>query len=272
MDEKNISQSVLEKIKEEKITPTPKWEFLAKNYLVWSFGVFAWLFGGVAVSVIIYFLNDNDWAVHDKLAESWWQFVLLTLPYFWIIVMTLFVLLMNYNLKHTKHGYKYKLKIIIPVCILASFILGATLYAGGMGRALDDLLSRNAPFYRHIMNRQIDNWTRPEKGLLIGLINSISSENFQLVDPRGQVWLVTKEKLPSFPPFIFVEGDKVKIIGEENEGYVFSARMIFPAGPGKGCFENPNTGGCFTSPLRPRPLNLNFPGAEIRVFSEHPAM
>ena len=60
MEKENISKQVLEKIKDKKIKPKSKWEFLLKDYVWWFLGILALNIGGLAFSVIIYFLVNND--------------------------------------------------------------------------------------------------------------------------------------------------------------------------------------------------------------------
>jgi len=39
LEDKNFNDNVLHKIKEEKISPKPRWQFLLKNILMWGLGV-----------------------------------------------------------------------------------------------------------------------------------------------------------------------------------------------------------------------------------------
>ncbi|MDD4333151.1 MAG: hypothetical protein PHT51_03495 [Patescibacteria group bacterium] len=269
MNKKNISQTVLDKIKEYHIKPRPRWEFLLKNYFIWSLGAFALILGGLAVSVIIFMFSGDDWRMFNDFEDGKLNFIVLFLPYFWLLFLALFIWLVNYDIKHTDRGYKYNIKIIISASIGASIFLGIILYAAGMGNAIDDVLSRRAPFYKHIVNQQIQFWADPENGRLIGVITSVSDKNFNLTDPEGRIWQVNNEKAQFMFPVHLSEGERIKLIGEQIEKDIFEALKIMPIGPGRGCFENMQPGGCGHKPLPPREFNLRIPlPAERNFFIE----
>jgi len=91
MNDKNISQKVLEAIKNQKIVPKPKWTFLLKENLMWAFGIASLIVGGLAFAVIIHMVRNNDWDVYQDISGGLLQFILLTLPYFWIVFLALFI-------------------------------------------------------------------------------------------------------------------------------------------------------------------------------------
>ena len=247
MSDKNLSQSVLEKIREEHIKPKPKWEFLFKEYFVWSVGVISLIIGSVAIAVIIFMLRYNNWDIYEKIDDSLLGFVILTLPYFWFLFLALFIWLINFNIKHTKHGYKYNVNTILLTSVVASLFFGSALYMIGAGRWIDAVMSENAPFYRHIVNQRINLWEQPSRGLLIGVIYSASSskENLELLDSTGKIWEVDTSKAVIAPEVKIKAGQAVRLTGNyDSDSNEFDATKIIDIGPGEGCFKNGNLGGC----------------------------
>jgi len=236
IEDKKFIQEVLGKIKKENIKPTPKWHFLLKNYIVWFLGVLSLLVGGVSFSVIIYLMRYNDWDIYEQLGESFISFTLLTMPYFWIISLVLFVCILLYNIKHTKKGYRYSLPFILSVNILFSMVLGILFYEIGISQSLDDVLGERAPLYSKIINRQLDYWSQPENGRLSGLVVEVgSSTDFLLVDFNQKEWNIKNEEESEMD---IVVGMPVRILGEKTSENDYLVEMIIPAGkPGGGLFK-----------------------------------
>lgn len=235
IDEK-FNREFLEKIKEEKITPKPKWHFLLKNYLVWGAGLASLIIGGVAFSVVIYLTRNNDWDAYKQAGESFGSFILLTIPYFWLVFLGLFVFLVYYNVKHTKNGYRYPLVIISLINVVASIVLGGAFYFLGVGRAIDEILGERAPFYGQIINQRMGYWINPEEGRLAGVVVSIESrDKFILLDlNKKDWWVVNKEDSVGK----IIVGEPIKMIGKRISENVFEAEQFFPAlGPGGGMFR-----------------------------------
>ena len=69
MTKKSISKKILQKIRKEQIKPKPKWEFLLKNYVFWGAFILSIIVGGLASSVAIFRLVNNDWDIMHKLGH-----------------------------------------------------------------------------------------------------------------------------------------------------------------------------------------------------------
>ncbi len=245
-----FGQAVLKKIKEKKITPKPRWQLLLKNYVVWGFGIVSLVIGTLAFSVVIYMLKNNDWDIYDEISGSFLQFILMTLPYFWFVFLFIFILVADYNIKHTKKGYRYSLTTIVIGSVVLSIILGGLLHNMGMGQAIDDELSNLAPFYPELINRRMRMWANPDHGLLAGVITSVEArDKFLLNDLHNKIWNINAQGA-IIPPFIKIEvNERVNMIGEKINEDDFQAKIIRPMGPGRGFFE-------YRSPM-PRPFDDN---------------
>jgi len=258
MDPKEFDQKLVEKIKEARITPKPRWHFLLKDYVVLATGALALLIGAAAVSVMIYLFKYNGWELQEQTHKSGLEFFLLTLPYFWLIFLGVFVFILYYNLKHTKKGYRYPVWFIAAAGVLASIILGSIFYLFGLGQKIDNVLGERAPLYETVINRQLTFWLNPEEGRLAGIIASeIVDGNFYIIDPAGNAWQISSRgsgNNPHFPDFLKA-GEPINLIGRIIEDNNFQAEVIRPLVPGRGFFARPkireNREHCFDNACRP---------------------
>jgi len=171
------SKNTLEKIKESKIKPKPRWQFHLEQFGIWAFATLSVIIGAKAFAVIIFRLVNNDWEVRKHLGRSLLDHTLLTLPYLWIMVMALFVLLAYYNARHTKKGYRYSVYGIVIGTVLASLFLGGALYSTGFGYEIDFLFSENLPGYQNVMPNRGEFWSQPAAGFLSGEVISKGSRS-----------------------------------------------------------------------------------------------
>jgi len=237
--ENNLSKEILGKIAEEGIKPKPRWQFLLKDYSIWASGVLALVIGGLAMAVVIYLLRYNDWSVYSQITDSFINFILLTMPYFWLLFLGIFILIVNYNLKHTKKGYKYPLPMIVGATIFISILMGGLFYKVGLGQAIDDILGEKAPLYTKLFNRQIEMWNNPEKGRLIGMVVSKDTDTtFLLLDRSRDEWKILVSSTRTIKPETIEIGCPVKVLGKVQGEFVFKAHEVLPAGPGRSMFRH----------------------------------
>ena len=233
-DNKDFTQNIIEKIKTEKLEPKSRWRFLLKNYLIWILGGLSLLFGSLATSVVIYLLKHSNWQLAEK-GDDFWSFFLLTIPYFWIIFLSLFVFVIYYNFKHTKKGYKYKPLHIIIIAILASIIIGELFYLAGLSKKIDDVLGARAPFYKEMFNPQLHYWCNPDKGRLAGILLNENKE-LALIDPSGKYWqLQIEDNQVELISDYYTSGQVVNILGNivSFEDGIFQVEVFRQALPGE---------------------------------------
>jgi len=231
MDEKNLAEKILEKIKVENIEPKPRWHFLLKNYVVWISGALALIFGSAGMSVVIYLLKYNDWEMGGRADSGFLGFFLLTLPYFWLVFLAIFAFVLYYNIKHSKRGYRYPAGFIVAIALLSSVILGEGFFLAGLGEKIDEVLGSKAPLYREMFNPQLDFWFNPEQGRLSGLLIA-SPEGVFLSDISGQTWNISFADSFVADPVIF-SGRPVNMMGKIVSDNAFEVVFIKPARPGR---------------------------------------
>lgn len=235
LEDNNWSGEVLQKIKAEKITPKPKWQFWLKNSLIWILGILSLVLGAISTSLIFYMLTGEESGFgSDGLRNFKTLFVIV--PFFWIICLAFFAILVFYYFKHTKKGYKYSPKLIILGIFILSLIFGGTLSAFGLDRVIDDVLGEKAPMYNQVINPRMDYWSNPDDGRLTGLIISQEDEmTYQLVDLSGAVW-VTKTESEEEAKKIKVD-HPVRLMGDDVGDHNFKIEKVMSVGPGRRSFK-----------------------------------
>lgn len=226
MSEKNISQEILAKIKD--IKPKPRWQFLLKNYIVWFLASLALIISSLALAVVFYMMIDNDWDVYSSISNSLLEFIFLTLPYFWLMFLGIFILIAYYYFRHTKKGYKFSLVKIFLASLVINILLGTFLYNIGIGQAIDNIVAQRVPFYKELINKRQHIWSRIDDGLLGGIVVTIEEEYLTVKDMEGNVWTIQHFNTTT-PNFIKLGvGQPVRIIGQKIDSQNFKMDMIMP--------------------------------------------
>jgi hypothetical protein len=252
MDRKNLREKVLSAIKEKKIRQKARWKFLLHNYGIWVIGLVFMLLGSFVFSAMLYILKNNVWEEYSYFNDSLFNFFILSLPYFWILFLALFIFVADFYLKKTKGGYKYPVSVLALSSVLVSVLFGSLFYSIGIGEAIDDVLSERAPLYKEIINPHMQRWCHPEEGLLSGKITSFNSDTeFILEDINDNTWIVFhNNNLPSSSS-ILEEKMQVNMVGEKLSSDSFRADVIRTMGTGKGFFQRNHNGiglGCEENP------------------------
>ncbi len=244
LEDKNFNENVLHKIKEEKLLPKPKWQFLLKNSIIWILGIFSLILGATATSLIFYMVRNEDAGIYSRAGGNPLEFLLVIVPLFWIICLFVFAVLVYFYIKHTKKGYKYSAKQIILVIIGASLLLGLAANAFGFDRLIDDTLGERAPFYDRVINPQLNYWSNPDNGRLTGMIIAEQSPiEYSLVDRGGEVWVTVLAPDDDHNTKMIV-GHPVRLSGQKIADHKFIIKEVMSVGPGRGFLkrQSPPTG------------------------------
>jgi hypothetical protein len=218
----NLKNKILDQIKDKKVEPKGRWQFLLKDYVIWAVFGLSVIVGSIAFAVIILMLRTRYDFAETSLA---------VVPYFWIAVLTVFVLIAYLNLSQTKVGYKINPYLWVVISVVASIVLGSLVYTLGWSSHIERGVYRNLPAYQKVVDHKMKGWMNPEAGILIGHVENIEEKGFELFSPDMHIWEVKYEKLS--PDF---EGKRVRVTGEVKDEDEFEAEEVFMMfGPPKKC-------------------------------------
>jgi hypothetical protein len=237
----SLGKDILKKIKKDKIKPKAKWIFIIKNIFLWALGILSLIISSLTVSVIIYIIQNNDYLFFRLAHPSPFKLILASLPYFWILGTTIFVIIFRYTLKQVKDGYKIETYKIIIISVLLSFLLGILFQAQGIGLFIDNSFSHRLAFYNKIMRPRRTMWLQENQGMIAGkIINLTDQNNFILEDLNQKQWQVIKDENkniePQFKkiissPIILEPGLEIRILGKKINDNIFQAFIIKSISP-----------------------------------------
>lgn len=223
-----IAEKIIGKIKNEHIKPLPKWRFILKQALVWFAFIFSVSLGSMAFAVIIYAFFETDFDIFSYQPVSDFTLLLKMLPLFWLILLVLFVFFAIYGLKHTKKGYRYSLLKVLALSIGLSIFLGTGFYLTEGADELEMVFSERMPFYRGIHENRMERWEMVEDGFLGGVILEDDGDFLMLEDLKNDQWQVFIFDADIHPEVEIIVGEKIRVIGEPEEGNIFNAKVVLP--------------------------------------------
>ncbi len=212
----DIKDKIIKDIKEKDIKPTSKIYFTAKNILFWGFFIISVFVGSMAVSAIIFLIQINDWGMYRHVSNTLPGFVFQTLPYFWIVLFIIFIIIGYFNFRNIKGAYK--IQKIFLITLILSVLFGVGLSKARMGMFLDDEFRERIPMYKEMRVKQFRMWDRPEKGIMIGEVTGIKEEYFVL-SCGCRDWNVYGEKADL--------NTNVKVFGKRINNTDFNAERVF---------------------------------------------
>jgi len=225
MENKDISQIALQKIKESGIKPISKKVFSLKRIIFWVFVCFFVVIGALSYSVILSILFNNDWYLYNKLG---FIFTLKTLPYFWFICLLLFTVLGEIYYRKTLLGYRHRIITIIGIYIIITGILGTILHFVEVGEMIENSISSNIPAYSVVVFDRDEIWSHPEQGLLTGQIVEINDDVIKVSDSNGIIWDINVNDTSIDKKVKLEVGEYIKIVGDMDDDIdnLFNANEI----------------------------------------------
>ncbi|MFZ2975973.1 MAG: hypothetical protein WA055_05110 [Candidatus Moraniibacteriota bacterium] len=227
--ESSISQKVIEKIRQEKISPKSRWNFLFCRSAIIVLLIFCVIAGAVSLGIIFSIFSQFEAGKiisrpHGAGILFW------SLPFVWIILLVLFLILSVAEFVKTRRGYRYQTKYVGGIFLIIIVIVGTFLYAFNFSDKAEDYLSENFPAYNKIVRTPQKVWSQPEEGLISGEIvqNKKEEKKIYLKDWNEEIWEVDYSSALVRPRVKKEIGEKVKIIGEKESKNQFKAQEIRP--------------------------------------------
>lgn len=227
----DFTKDVLSQLKDQKITPRPHWQYSLKNYGLWFLACLSTVLGALAVTTIIFILTDHDWDVLRYLDRSLFADIFISLPYLWLASLCLLLIIIFYNLRHTKGGYHYEAYKIISLSVLISVLLGIIMFYGGIGEEIHEGLMMRSSIYGRLVQTNRNLWAYPEQGLLSGNIKLINGDQgFIIEDLNGVMWVVATDTQTVWDCCggHVATNTVIKVIGQKQGNNNFRAKNIRP--------------------------------------------
>lgn len=232
---KDLIKETIEKIKDQGITPEPRWKFLVKKYGMWAgFGVIV-LLGAISFSIAFDLLSQLDWDLYRFAHQSAVLYSLSLLPYFWIVIVGILLALAFLDLQKTETGYRYGWLKVSLASIGGIVVVGFVFFLIDLGGKSNTLLVKDIPYYgQHMMMTKEKQWMQPDNGFLSGTLIAINDEKLEINDLNGQKWNVILDDKTLIRPVVNIaKGEIIKIIGLKKDINTFQATEIRPwMGPG----------------------------------------
>ncbi len=211
---------IMDALEAQNVKPRPWYVFWLQNYAIWAVWLLSIVFGAVSLSVLWYAVDVGWYALFEATHETWLEFMVETVPYLWIPVFGLLLIVAVWDIRQTKRGYKYPLWLILSSSLLGSVALALWAVWFGVGNIVDRELGRIMPFYPSQERIEMRLWQQPVNGRLIGEVEEQNGELF-VADVDGTSWLLDTSAVIGPDKDILVAGKSVRLLGIVGDDGVF---------------------------------------------------
>ena len=149
MKTKQIEKKILEKIKREGIKPKPRSYFVIRNLSFWGLSFSFVLVGGISFASILYKISDSYSILQSVFNNSFsiLHYLFYLVPYFWLAILFIFLILAIINFKKTEFSYRYNINLILLYMLLSVVVLGVFMFYLGVSQKTEILSQKYIPFY-----------------------------------------------------------------------------------------------------------------------------
>jgi hypothetical protein len=181
----------------------------------------------------VFVFNHHQYALYEATHENFVTFMIGALPYLWFLTFGAMAYLAVYNIRHTKHGYRYPLWQIFFSSFALSVVGGAVLHEFGMGYSVDHLLGARMPMYESEEKLETQIWQNPQEGRLLGRVTTNiepPASTAEFTDVDGEAWKLDVTDLTKKEQELLQHEKHVKLIGvvPNIEERVFHSCGAFP--------------------------------------------
>lgn len=225
---KNLIGDTISKIKSQHIAVEPRWKYLTRKYGTWMIFMLLIFLGAISFSAGIFAFSQLDWDLYRYMHQSAFSFIFTILPYFWVLLITIFAGVAFIEVRNTEKGYRFSRTKIFLIVAGALLAVGFFASAAGVGQSMQSMMN-NFPAMQNMMATKQSQWSQPQSGLISGRITSILGNTILLNDFAGNDWNVSfNEQTLLRPAFTPSQGQEIKVIGTATGEHDFVATEIRP--------------------------------------------
>ena len=229
---KPLKETLFERIESERVCPKSRLIFQSKECFVWFFWFLSVVIGALAVAVSLFVVIHHQFAFYEATHNNFFTFMVDVLPYLWILMFLIMVYVAIYNLKHTAHGYRYPVWVILSSSLVLSFAGGSALQLFGFGYTVDKILGDHMDMYVSQEKLEKKMWQDPDDGRLVGkqVFSTLApTSTIVFEDVAGRRWRMDVSELPVRDLELLATNKTVKLIGKSvNEKvHIFHACGAF---------------------------------------------
>lgn len=223
--------NIIEIIKKERITPTPRWIIIAKNTAFWILLGSMGIIGAIFLSLgLIDILDIGPEIFRSFGLQHPPLFLFFSTPIIWISLFGIAVLFGVLTFRNTKRGYRYRTIFVGSLITLA--ILTATLLAHftRIDERIDRAFENRTPeMFRGILPPRASRWSSPQDGALAGKITDVQSDSFLLQTPSAEAWTIQVNGNTRISPRARIQsGEDVLVLGTPGKNNAIQALFIRP--------------------------------------------
>lgn len=230
-----LADSIMHKIEREQIKPVPGWRFVIWNGFYWVAWGVTIVVGSAAVAASIFVISNAGWKYYAATSSSFFEFFVKSLPYLWIVVLLIFIILSVENFKKTKRGYRLSLIWTLLTSVGLSCLGGAILFYFGFGYVIDEDLGQVIPFHQTMIEHQKTVWNNPPAGLVAGEVVEVdeAGQTMLMQTFNGTELNISTASLMTHDLETLANFNEVRVVGyfedsASGEVSVFTACLVIP--------------------------------------------
>lgn len=207
-----VLYDTLKEIQEKNVQPFPRWRVLAVRALWWLALTAVSALGVLAAAATVFQIEAAGWPFLAR-ANNWFSLLIWSVPYWWLVIITITALLAYFAIRHLPRGYRMRVPLVIAGFFLGIGLCGWILHElYWSGEIIDAWGQRILPFQAAMQAHHRQMWVQPQSGILAGEVIGREPNRMFLRDFSGTDWEIivpASTTLPALTP-----QQRVRIFGD----------------------------------------------------------
>lgn len=215
-----LKDALFNRIEDENLQPRSRIFFKSRECVMWALWLMSIFIGALAVAISVFVVLHHQYALYEATHTNFLTFLVDILPFVWLAVFVFMTYFALYNLRHTKHGYRYSVTTILCSSIVLSFALGSALQFFGLGYTIDSQLGKQMKMYMSQEKVEVKLWQQPESGRMVGVqvLDTVEPEKFIIFeDVSGNRWRIDVIELFPEDKALLADMRRVRLLGEVTD-------------------------------------------------------